>query len=104
MRPDKKLRWTANMSLMTDIVPQSEASLRERASLESRDTAEVTGSTVDECRDSVPDTVLERTTGERILAELRYEAVLGLWLDRPEDSVTLARELRKLAEARGVCL
>lgn len=50
---------------------------------------------------SRPTTQAGRTVGEQILSELEADGVLGLWEDRPEDSIELARELRTVAGSRG---
>ena len=43
----------------------------------------------------------ERTAGETHLAELEADGAIGIWQDRPEDSIELARQFREMSEKRG---
>ena len=88
------------MTLILELPPALESKLRKRARTEGRAEAEVALKAVESYLRSTDDKV-ETTFGARILAELEAEGALGLWQDRPEDSVALARELRKQAETRG---
>ncbi len=41
------------------------------------------------------------TRGARLLAKWKAENIIGMWKDRPEDTLELARQLRAKAERRG---
>ena len=89
------------MTLTIELTPTTEAKLRARAAQEGRDEAEIARHAVDQYLQAGEAQPIAPTIGARILAELEEEGVLGLWQDRPEGSVELAREFRRQAEARG---
>jgi hypothetical protein len=85
------------MTLTIELTPTLEAKLRARAAQEGRNEAEIAHRTVERYLQSeVP---AAPTVGTQILAEWEEEGVLGLWQDRPEAGLELAREFRRRAEA-----
>ena len=87
------------MSLTIELTPALEARLRTRAAEEGRGEDEIARRAVERYLES--EAPPAPTIGARILAEWEEEGVLGLWQDRPEDTLELARELRDQAETRG---
>jgi predicted transcriptional regulator len=89
------------MTLTIELTPTLEAKLRARAAQEGRDEAEIAHQAVEQYLQAGEAQPTAPTIGAQILAEWEEEGVLGLWQDRPEDSIELAREFRRQAEARG---
>lgn len=89
------------MSLTIELRPSIEARLRARAAQEGRDEATIACDAVEQYLQAGETRSVAPTVGAQILAEWEEDGVLGLWQDRPEDALELAREFRRRAEARG---
>lgn len=86
------------MTLTIELTEEEEARLRRRAAERGMEESEYVRALIDEAEATEVKPV---TAGAKLLAEWEEAGALGLWQDRPEDSVTLAREFRRKAETRA---
>lgn len=88
------------MTLTIELTPEQEMRLRAEAKREGKEPIEVLTALLDTLPAEASEE-REPTWGERVAAELKAEGVIGMWADRTEDTLDLARQLRTQAETRG---
>lgn len=87
------------MTLTIELTPEQEARLLTEAERAGKAPAAVLVALLDALPAETP--APTETWGARVAAELQAEGIIGMWADRTEDTLDLARQLREQAETRN---